>query len=292
MSIGPTMLFVPGDRPTRIAKALASSADSVCIDLEDAVVDAAKVGARQTAVAALRESDRTGVLLRINSLATRWGKADLAASAPILSRLVGIVVPKVESAAQVHAVAEILDGLESESGLVSGRLHVVPILESAHGILAAPEIAAADRRVVAIIFGTLDLSSELGIDPTLDGMELLYARSRVVLAAAAAGGVICFDGPHTSVEDLEGLRHSTRAARVLGFGGRTVLTPRHINTVRSVFGPSPEELTWAHEVLAAHQTATAEGTGAVRLPDGTFIDRPVVVRARKLLAQPDPAGPN
>jgi citrate lyase subunit beta/citryl-CoA lyase len=276
MSLGRTLLFVPGDRPDRIAKALATDADAVAVDLEDAVADAVKEQARSLATDALAGLTGTGpaVFVRINGLETPWAEADLAAVIDIGDRLAGVIVPKVESAAQVHRLDETLP-----AGLV-----VVPIVETARGVLEAPAIAAAPR-VPTLVFGSLDLSADLGVSPSVEGRELLHARSHVVLATAAAGLVGPIDGPHADLDDEEGLTRSSIAARELGFTGRVVLHPRQLAAVRAAFSPSEAELDRAREVMAAYRRAQAAGVGAVRLPDGTFIDRPVVVRAAALLGE-------
>jgi citrate lyase subunit beta/citryl-CoA lyase len=276
MSLGPTLLFVPGDRPDRIAKALATDVDAVAVDLEDAVADAVKEQARSLATDALAGLTGTGpaVFVRINGLETPWAEADLAAVIDIGDRLAGVIVPKVESVAQVHRLDETLPA----------GLAVVPIVETARGVLEAPAIAAAPR-VPTLVFGSLDLSADLGVSPSVEGRELLHARSHVVLATAAAGLVGPIDGPHADLDDEEGLTRSSIAARELGFTGRVVLHPRQLATVRAAFSPSEAELDRAREVMAAYRRAQAAGVGAVRLPDGTFIDRPVVLRAAALLGE-------
>jgi citrate lyase subunit beta/citryl-CoA lyase len=282
MGVGRTVLFVPGDRPDRIAKACATDSDAVAVDLEDAVAAPAKDRARADAVATISTlAPRAGLLLRVNPLDGPWFAADLAAAATLLDRLAGVLVPKIEEPGQVREVDGLLAAAERAAGLPVGRTALLPIVETARGVLAAPAIAAAADRVVTLLFGTLDLAADLGVTPSVEGRELLHARSQVVLATAAAGLPGPIDGPHTALDDVAGLVRSSAAARELGFTGRVVLHPRQVGPVRAAFAPSDAELERARAVLAAHDAAP--GTGALRLADGTFVDRPVVLRAAALL---------
>lgn len=280
-SIGRTLLFVPGDCPKRIGKALASSASSVAIDFEDAVSEAAKEAARSSAVAALAQVERPGVYVRINGLDTSWAAGDLEAVAGVLGALAGVIVPKVEVAGRLRQVDEFLEGMEARAGLPRGGRVSVPIIETARGVIAAAEIAGASR-VGGVIFGTLDLAAELGVTPSIDGRELLHARSQVVLAAAAAR-VDAIDGPYPALGDTEGLARSSTATRLLGFAGRVVIHPCQLDIVHEAFSPSASELCWAKTVLATYREAGLERRGALRASDGTFLDRPVVTRAARLL---------
>lgn len=304
MDVGRTLLFVPGDRPDRIGKALASDADCVAVDFEDAVGETAKDSARTLTAEALTglaapgpggPDTGPGVHIRINAPGTAEAEADLAAVSSLLGkvRLDGLIVPKVRSAEQITALDEQLTAAEAAAGTEAGKLSLMPVVESAAGVLASGGIAAAGPRVVTLLFGTLDLAAELGVRPGVEGRELLHARSQVVLAARAAGLSGPLDGPHAALDDEDGLVRSTCAARELGFTGRVVLHPRQVAPVRAAFAPTDAEVGRAREVLAAYRDATERGVGAVRLSDGTFIDRPVVTRAEALLRESglDGAGP-
>ncbi|MHA6782280.1 HpcH/HpaI aldolase/citrate lyase family protein [Pseudonocardia saturnea] len=279
-----TLLFVPGDRPSRIATACAAPADAVAVDLEDAVATSAKAAARGTATAAIAAAaPRQGLFLRINPLDGPWAGGDLVAACSVLPRLAGLIVPKAEEPDAVRALDRDLAAAEEAAGLPAGRLALLPIVESARGVLAAPAIAHCPR-VATLVLGTLDLAADLGVSPTVEGRELLHARSHVVLATAAARLPGPLDGPHPDLDDDAGLVRSSVVARELGFTGRVVLHPRQLDAVRAAFSPGDAELGWARRVLAAHERAQADGVGAVRLDDGTFVDRPVVLRASALLA--------
>lgn len=284
MGVPRTLLFVPGDRPERIATALRSDADAVAVDLEDAVAEASKAAARRSATTAiLAAPPREGLYLRINALDGPWAAGDLAAAVPVLGRLAGLLVPKAQDPGRLRAFDRELADTERTAGLPLGGLGLLPIVESARGVLAAPAIAASGPRVRTLVLGTLDLAADLGVTPTVQGRELRHARGAVVLATAAAGLPGPLDGPHAALDDDEGLVRSSVAARELGFTGRVVLHPRQLDAVCLAFSPGGAELDRARAVLAAHERAVAAGTGAVRLDDGTFVDRPVVLRAAALL---------
>lgn len=272
------LLFVPGDHPRRTARALASTADAVVLDLEDAVAASAKKTARGNVVEEVRAHTRPDVLVRVNAVGTEACDRDLDALEPVLDRLAGLVLPKVESVAEVERVAARLARAERRAG----PTRLVPVLESARGVMAAEEIASAPC-VVTLIFGVLDLAASLGVAPTVAGTEFLLARSHLVLASRAAGISPPVDGPHVSLDDEQALVDSCRSARGLGFGGRVVIHPAQIEPVQRAYAPSATELAWARRVLDAFEHAQREGVAAIRLADGTFVERPVVTRAAALL---------
>ncbi|MFD4197251.1 HpcH/HpaI aldolase/citrate lyase family protein [Amycolatopsis thermoflava] len=264
-----TLLYVPADRPDRVAKALDSAADVVLVDLEDAVAPARKDEARANAVRLLSEPLARRVQVRINHASTPWHMADLAALAGLPAE-VGARIPKVESPAEIHALAEALPGRD---------LH--PLIESALGIERALEIATASPQVASIGLGEADLRSDLGVT---DEAGLAWARSRVVVAARAARLVPPVMSAYTNVRDLDGLAASCRAGRALGFRGRTAIHPAQLDTIRAAFLPSEQEVSRAREVLSRLDDATAAGVGAIALTDGTFLDVAMLEQARTVLA--------
>jgi citrate lyase subunit beta/citryl-CoA lyase len=286
--IGPlrTVLFVPGDRPDRIPKAYASGADAIAVDLEDAVAASAKARARESAaraIAALDLSDTT-ICVRVNALSTGLAEDDLRALVPVLGAVDLVVLPMTSDRAAVTELAGLLADAETRAELPPGRVAIMPLIETAAGVLAAKQIAAADDRVHTLAFGPADLSRELGVTPTADGTELFHARSQVVLAAAAAGRVPPIDGPHLDLADPDGLARSAAQARRLGFGGKQVIHPAQLAAVRRAFAPSPAELAWARDVDQAFREAERQGVGSIRLADGSFVDYPIAHRARAILA--------
>lgn len=263
-----TLLYVPGDRPDRVAKALASPADAVVVDLEDAVAPAAKDTAR-TAVGELLASvpAERRVQVRVNAVGTPWHDADVAALATLPAH-VGLRLPKAEDPAAVAALLSATRGRE---------VHL--LLESALGVERAFVLASL-AGVATVGLGEADLRSELRVD---DDAGLTWARSRVVVAARAAGLPSPAMSVYPHVRDLAGLAASCRAGRRLGFLGRAAIHPAQLTPIREAFLPSAEEVARAREVVERVEGAVAAGTGALVLPDGTFLDVAMVERARSTL---------
>jgi len=260
-----TWLYVPGDRPERFAKAAASGADVVLIDLEDAVAPAHKDDARAAAAAHLAGVPAgPPVHVRINH--GERGRADLEALAH-LPGLAGIRVPKVETAAQLDAIGDLLPE----------GLGIWVLVESARGIAAMEEIAAHPR-VAGLGLGEQDLASALSLTAPA---AIDHLRLRAVLAAAATGLPAPAMSVHANVRDDEGLLAGTRHGRELGMFGRSVIHPRQIPVVRRAFAPSADEVARARAIVEAAGATGARG--ALALDDGTFLDRPIVERARRTL---------
>ncbi|WP_197379299.1 HpcH/HpaI aldolase/citrate lyase family protein [Mycolicibacterium mengxianglii] len=281
-----TLLFVPGDRPDRIAKAVASAADGVAIDLEDAVAVSQKAAARDAVVSALPTLPEGGpvICVRINAMDTGFADDDVAALEPALHRIDLVIVPMSAEPDGIRRAAELLARAERAAGADVGRTGIIPLIETAAGIFDARAIAAADPRVHTLAFGPADLSRELGISPTADGDEFLFARSQLVLAAAAAHCRPPVDGPHLDLNDADGLVRSARRARQIGFSGKQVIHPSQISGVAGAFAATPAEIDWARAVDVAFTAAEAEGVSSIRLADGTFVDYPIARRARAILA--------
>jgi len=260
-------LFVPADRPERYAKALASGADAVIVDLEDAVAASAKDGAR-AALAAWLDGGGAGVAVRINDAASAWFDADLSLVAR--AGVAAVVVPKAERAvdlARVRAAAP--------------HAPVVALIETAAGVDGVREIARAPG-VARLAFGSIDLALDLGIEEDASGGdELLVFRSALVLASRLANLAAPIDGVSTAIDDAAAVEADTRRARRLGFGAKLCIHPRQLGAVHAAFVPSADELAWAGRVVAAAEHA---GGGAVAV-DGRMVDRPVLARAHALLAR-------
>ncbi|WP_396913023.1 HpcH/HpaI aldolase/citrate lyase family protein [Mycolicibacterium sp.] len=286
-----TLLFVPGDRPDRIAKAAASGAVGIAIDLEDAVAVSRKGVAREAVTATLpglATKAAPVICVRINAIDSGFAEDDVAALEPALHRIDLVIVPMSAEPDGIRRVAQLLSRAERSAATQSGRIGIVPLVETAAGILNAQTLAAADPRVHTLSFGPADLSRELGIVPTADGDEFLFARSQLVLAAAAARCPPPVDGPYLDLGDDDGLARSASRARALGFSGKQVIHPAQIATVAAAFAISSSEIEWAREVDAAFTAAEAEGVSSIRLPNGTFVDYPVAQRARAILAYAPP----
>lgn len=262
-----TALYVPGDRPQRVAKALASDAEIVIVDLEDAVAPSQKALARE--VLATLPTDRA-VQVRINAAASPWHEDDVRAVAD-LPDAVGVRLPKLESADQVRRIAERLPGRP---------IHA--LIESALGVERAFEIASAS--VATIALGEADLRSQLGLPRGAAGEPgLAWIRSRIVNAAAAAGLPAPQLSVYPDVRDLDGLAASCAAGRALGFLGRTAIHPVQLPVIRAAFTPSPDEVERAREIVERMGSAAADGSGTVVLDDGTFLDVAMLAQARRTL---------
>jgi citrate lyase subunit beta/citryl-CoA lyase len=266
-----TWLYVPGDRTDRFASALASDADAVIIDLEDAVAPAHKDAARENARALLASPTPKPVSVRINDLRSPWGAADCAALATA-PNLAGIRVPKVEGADDVRRVRDAL-------GSRTVPLHC--LIETALGVEASFAIASADASVASIALGEADLRSDLGVS---DEEGLLWSRSRIVVAARAAGLPPPAMSVYTKLDDLEGLAASCRRGRALGFLGRIAIHPRQLAVIAAAFLPTEAEITAARALLDALAAAGHQESGVAVLPDGRFADRAMVQLAERVIA--------
>jgi len=274
-------LYAPGNRPRLLTGIEVHGADCVLLDLEDSVPPSEKLSARILVKHLLAATRFEGeVWVRINPLDV-CGSEDVREI--LIGRPHGVCLPKAESADDIERLARLLTERETELGLPSGSTWIMPILETAKGILHAEEIAGADPRIVALAFGAEDYTRDVGALRSL--RSLLFARSAIV-AAAAAAGVQASDTVFSDIEDDEGLAEECVAARELGFDGKGSINPRQLPTIHAAFSPSPEELEQAHRVVAAAREAEAAGSGAVAL-DGKMIDRPVLERARQMIRYAD-----
>jgi citrate lyase subunit beta/citryl-CoA lyase len=263
-----SLLFVPGDRPERFDKADRSGADAVILDLEDAVAPDAKGGARGHAVAWLDAGHEA--VVRINAPDTRWYDEDVAALA---GRTCVVMLPKAEG---VHLVLRLREALGAAA-------RVVPLVETATGVLEARSLCGADG-VVRVAFGSVDLASQLGVDPE-HPPAMAWARATLVLASAESGLPAPIDSPSLDIETDSGrVRAEAAASAALGFGAKLCVHPHQVPVVNGAFTPSPEELSWARQVLAA------EASGGVSTVQGRMVDRPVFVRARRLLERARESG--
>jgi citrate lyase subunit beta / citryl-CoA lyase len=281
-----SLLFAPGNHPRRVAKVGSFGADAIVLDLEDAVAAGEKTAARALVRAALPGYPNTLVMVRVNGPTSgRWA-GDL--EAVVCPSLQAIVIPKVETPAQLREVDERLALLEEREGLTPGTIRLIPQIETARGIVRVDEIALqAPARVQTLIFGQADFTADLGIELTPDGDELLYARSRVVVAARAAGLAPPIDGPYLlGLQDEPGLVRDCERARRLGFQGKIVIHPSQVEPVNRVFGAvSPEELAVAREIVTAFEAAEAAGSAAIQVA-GRFVDYPIYRQALRKLQLP------
>jgi len=267
-------LYAPADRPERFEKALGAGADAVILDLEDAVAASRKADARAQLgafAAAWERPDRPAVQVRVNAPGSSWHADDLAALAALPAEF-GIRLPKTQSPGDVAAVL----------AAAPGRT-VHALLESALAVERAFDIASAG--VASIAAGEADLRADLGVPAGAAGEPgLLWSRSRIVNAAAAAGLPAPLMAVWADVSDLEGLERSCRDGRALGYGGRTAIHPRQIEVIRRAFTPDAAEVERARTIVERVRTASEVGSGALVLDDGTFLDIAMVRAAERVLA--------
>jgi citrate lyase subunit beta/citryl-CoA lyase len=267
-----SFLFAPGNQPDTLRKALASGADAVIADLEDAVVPGRKAAARDVVAGVLGDAPSGPGplrLVRVNGAGTAWHDDDVA----LLSSLAldGVVLPKATP--------------DGAAALAAAGLPVVAIAETAEGVRRAFDTAAVPH-VAGLMLGAVDLGLDLGLEQRADGLELLHARSTLVLDSAAAGARPPIDRVWTDARDGEGLERDCLLARSLGMRGKACVHPAQIPVVNDAFSPSPAEIEHARGVVAAFDGAAEGGDGVVAL-EGEMIDLPVVERARQLLRQVD-----
>lgn len=274
-----SLLMTPGNRPERLRKAFAYGADCVVFDLEDSVPPDAKAQARACVAEAVREVDRRGreLCVRINTLAYGFGADDLAALP--LAQIDSIMLPKVESAAQLREVERVLAELRPDRGRAQ-PLELIVMLETPRGVLRALEIAEVTPRTTALFFGSGDYTAATGAALTPAG--LLFARSAIVAAAGAAGAQAIDAAYFLDVKNAQATREDARVARELGFAGKVVFHPVQVGVANEVFSPADAEIARAERLVSAYREALARGHGTA-VADGVFVAVDLVAPAEKLL---------
>ncbi|MBI4298532.1 MAG: CoA ester lyase [Chloroflexi bacterium] len=277
-----SLLFVPGNRQDMLQKAQALRPDALIPDMEDSVTAAEKNKARETVAFMLAPLNQAGHTLipRINSLGTGLLEKDL--EAVIGPNIYGVSVGKFDSARDAQQVISIVEVLERKAGLESGRIKLIPWIETAKAIVNAYEICSASPRIIGVAFGAEDFTADMEIPRSEESAEIVYPRS-VIGTAAKAADVMALDTPYPNFRDAEGLKRDSFVARQYGFKGRFAIHPTQIETINSIFSPAPQEVEYAKRVVQAFEEAEALGRGATSL-DGKLIDVPIVKRAQKLLA--------
>jgi citrate lyase subunit beta/citryl-CoA lyase len=279
-----SMLFAPGSNPGNIINAASFGADSIILDLEDAVAYGEKDSARilvRNALSAL-SFGHSEVIVRVNALSTEFWRPDLDAIVPRKPDV--IMTPKTERAEDVVAISGYIAEIERKNSLPIGGIKLIALLESPAGIRNAYEIAAADPRVDALYLGAEDLALELHAVRTLAGREILYARSQLIMAARCAG-VQALDTPFIlDIRDMDALREDCQLARELGFDGKASIYPGHVELINEAFTPSREKYEHALQVLAALEKAEKLGRGVATL-NGKLIDAPIIQMAKRTISE-------
>jgi citrate lyase subunit beta/citryl-CoA lyase len=274
-------LFVPATSERKLDKALTAETDALIVDLEDAVAVSEKPAARLFIAERLRQPLARPIFVRVNDLGTPFAFDDIAAVAS--PHLTGIVLPKVESAADIAIADWLLAQAERRLGLAAGSIGIIPILETARGLVEAASIAKASPRLRCMMFGMVDLAVDMELDLGDDEGAIQSARFAVALASRAAGLPGPVDTAFIDIADPERLRRSSAQARRMGYAGKSCIHPSQLAIVTEVFSPSAEEIARARRIVAAFEAAEADGVAALKV-DGAMIDYPVVIRARRVLA--------
>jgi citrate lyase subunit beta / citryl-CoA lyase len=281
-----SLLFVPGINPRFVDKAKKLNADIICLDLEDSVLPSEKVTARKMIVPALKQRAlynlTENVYVRINSPESGISRKDLIST--IQKGLDGIVVPKVSEESEIVELSGLITELEQKRGIEKNRIKLMPSIETAKGVVNAYSIAKADLRVNALIFGLYDFLHDMHLDHAdNDGTGYSYARWKIPVDARAAG-VVAIDAIWQKVDDIPGLRNDAASAKRLGYVGKSIIHPNHIEPVHEIFKPSKIEIGWATKVVNAlgPSVRNGKGGGVVKL-EGKMIDAAHYKQAKAIL---------
>jgi citrate lyase beta subunit len=297
MKAARSLLAVPATRRKMVEKALASEADAVFLDLEDAVAPDSKVEARKDIVRSVKELDWRGrpAVFRANALDTPYFYRDLIEVVEVAGEsLDAVIIPKVNRPEDLYAVSILLSQLELAMELEKGKIKLEAQIESADGLINVESIARATGRLEALHFGPGDFAASVSMpqtsigvmdewDEVYPGHRFHYAMQRIVVAARAAD-LRVLDGPVADYSDEEGLRKSCLIARSLGFDGKWCIHPAQIQIVNEAFSPTEKEVEWAKKVVAAYEEASAEGSGSVSV-DGQMVDAASIKLARSTLGK-------
>ena len=276
-----SFLFVPANQPKRIPKALATGADAVILDLEDTVPPPEKPAARAEVRAALGLPRACKLYVRVNPASTPFCYDDLVGS--LGPGLDGVMLPKVDRPGEAEAVDWVLTQLERQHSIAAGSIDLLPIIESALGVVHLEGIARSTSRIRRLTFGAGDLGRDLGMTQTLDEAGMADVRARIVLFSRALEREPPIDTVHFDVRDVAGCGVAAKRARALGFQGKLCIHPDQVAVVNAAFTPSPEEVARAEKIIAAFVEAEAKGIASITV-DGAFVDYPIVAQARRTLA--------
>jgi len=277
MRLRRTMQFIPGNNPGMVQNGGVLGADSIILDVEDAITLREKDAARLLVASALHSINfyKSEKVVRINSIDT-FAREDINMIVPCGPE--AILIPKTHCAADVHQVVEWIKAVERPG---QKPVKLIPQIESPQGLIEAYAIAVADPRVEALALGAEDYTATLSAQRTKEGTEILTMRMIVVNAAAAAG-IQSIDTPFTDVNDEDGLIRDTLLAKQLGFKGKLSINPRHVDIIHQVFSPTAKEVEWALRIISGLKQAAKEGSGVITV-DGKMVDKPIVDRAERVV---------
>jgi len=276
-----SMLFIPGNKEKLLSKVATVNSDGVVLDLEDSVPFSEKDVARRLILGILDtlEQYKKKVYVRVNGLSTGFIKKDI--SGIIHKNLDGLMIPKVETAKEVKDIEEIVRCIAVDKKLDANNLRFHVTLETALGVINAYEIANSSKRIEAVSFGAEDFTLDIGATRTIEGCELFYSRSKILLCAKAAG-VLAMDTVFSDLSDEEGLVRDSKNSKMLGFDGKYVIHPKQVAIVNKVFTPSDEEIEFAKKVIVAFKEADRKNQGVITV-EGKMIDAPILEKAKRLM---------
>lgn len=276
-----TMLFVPGNNPGMLKDAALYGADSLMFDLEDAVAISEKDSARLLVYNAIKTIDYgdTEIVVRINALDNPFGRQDI--EAVVRAGVDVIRLPKTETKEDILAVEAIIEEVERKIGREVGSTKMMAAVEGAFGVINAYSIATASKRLIGIALGAEDYVTNLKTKRYADGMELMGARSQIVIAARAAG-IYALDTVYADVDNMEGFKREVNLIKQLGFDGKSVINPKQIKPVHEIFSPTEQEIKKSIAIYRAATAAQKQGLGVIAL-NGKMIDKPIIERAVRML---------
>ena len=276
-----TFLFAPANHPRRTEKAFTLGADAVILDLEDACAVSEKIPSRAKVVEAMKLPRTCLGYVRVNPMSTIYAYGDLQET--IQAGLDGVVLPKVETAAEAQTADWLITQLERERGLKLGSIDLMPIIETALGVANLATILATTNRIKRVAFGAGDFTLDLGLRWSRNELELLTYRNQIALLSRAAGKEPPIDTVWVDLKDAEGFEQSTLHIKDLGYQGKMCIHPDQIAVANRCFTPTPEQVARAQRVVDAFAAAEAAGSSSIQL-DGQFIDYPIVYAAQRVLA--------
>ena len=271
-------LFAPGNHERRVEKALGLGADVVILDLEDAVAISEKKSTRELINKTLEQPRNCAVFVRVNAYDTEFCYGDICSI--VSENLDGIVLPKLESLEDLRSIDWLLGNLEQERGLPNGSIDLMPIIETAVGLVNIREIARADTRVKRLAFGGGDYTRDLGMEWTLEEDELLPVRSEMVLASRFGKLEPPVDTVFIHIKEHDAFRSSCSNILGLGFQGKMCIHPDQVPVTNETFTPDPEEVKWSQRVIDEFAKAEKAGIASIQI-DGYFVDYPIVEKAQR-----------
>lgn len=279
-----TALFVPGNRPDRIDKAINTPADVVIVDLEDAVPPASKAEVRPVVREKILAYHSPRLLVRVNALDTEYVQDDL--DDVVVEGLACIIIPKIEKPEHIQEANRLLTDAEAQKGIPAGTISIIALVESALGVENAFRIISEKTnpvRLFTVAFGAADFTLDMGIEMTKTGAEIAFPRARLAIACRAAGIEPPLDTPFMiDLKDPEALEADAKSAKQLGFQGKLCIHPNQVDICNAIFSPTDKDIQQAHKIITAFKQAEAAGTGALQV-DGKFIDIALVKQAQRIL---------